>query len=77
MQPSQYAQLVPALALKGGLSESLDGHEEVKIQVYKLFTRVWSGYCRALSRDVIERGKAIMCPVFGIFAQKQALWSPG
>jgi len=40
----------------------------MKVQTYKLFTKVWSAYCKTLQRDVIQRGKAVVCPILGIFS---------
>lgn len=49
----------------------------MRIQAYKLFTRIWSAYCKTLLKDVGERGKAVICPVFGIFAKRKCLNSDG
>ena len=49
----------------------------MRIQAYKLFTRIWSAYCKTMLKDVGERGKAVICPVFGIFAKRKCLTSDG
>ena len=74
MQPSQYAQLMPVLTMGGSAADpSSDGQEKMRVQAYKLFTRTWSAYCRQIMKDVVVNSKAVLCPVFGIYAQAKTL----
>ena len=65
------AQILPPLQQMGN-NAALD-LEQTRILVYKLFTRVWSAYCKTLIKEVLTREKTMVCPVLGIFSPMRNL----
>lgn len=60
------AQILPPLQSSQG-NAAMDA-EQTRIIAYKLFTRVWSAYCKTLLKEVLEKQKTIVCPILGIFS---------
>lgn len=73
LQASQLAQILPLNEATLAASNGATTIEATRMAVYKLFTKVWSAYCKTLVKEVLEKGKVVICPVFGAFSQLKNL----
>lgn len=74
MQPSQFAQILPPLHVKG--KDKFVDQELATVEAFKIFTRVWSSYTKGLFKQVVVKNQIVICPLFGVWMQSCHLTDP-